>query len=179
MSSALAECEAGTYLKEEDIWHIWRRRRRRRRMRMKLGEELSFSGQEETIAICKKRRRTYSQHLFMFRKTHFSSTVCSFAYPFLCLLSVCLFVFFSHLDTVLQCVKRWLRLQELWMKIISIILMDILTIILTFNLNTIFILISNWQTWVELLERIGFESWWGSRWEEGRGWSSCPHSGKG
>jgi len=51
MSSVLAECEAGTYLveeKEKDIWHIWRRRRRRR---MKLGEELSFSGQEETIAI--------------------------------------------------------------------------------------------------------------------------------
>ena len=41
--------------KEKDIWHIWRRRRRRRRMRMKLGEELSFSGQEETIAICKKK----------------------------------------------------------------------------------------------------------------------------
>jgi hypothetical protein len=55
MSSVLAECEADAYLKEEkeeDIWHIWRRRRRRRRMRMKLGEELSFSGQEETIAIC-------------------------------------------------------------------------------------------------------------------------------
>ena len=73
------------------------------------------------------------------------------------------------------------------MDILIFNLMDILTSILIFNevlifnLNTIliFILISNWQTWVELLERVWFVSWWGRRWEEGRGWSSCPHSGKG